>query len=133
MCTAESVGRIENEPEVVPARNLAQRFNIACMPPQMNTDNAGRPRGNHLLNSFGVECWIVPLNVAKDRRDLLPLKSMGRGNESKRGNNDFTTEAQSANRDLQGHGSIADSNAVFYADEIGDAVLEFLSARAAIS
>ena len=66
------------------------------------------------------------VHIAKDRRDFLPLQRVRRGDESVRRHDDFSTQSERADGDLQRHRGIAHGDAMFDAREFRDPALEFL-------
>ncbi len=72
------------------------------------------------------------IDIAEYRGDFLPLKGVRGGDESERGNDDFSGEAQSANGDFKGYSGVAHGDAVANGDEFGDALLEFLDVGAVV-
>ena len=63
---------------------------------------------------------------------FLPLQSMGSRDKSERRDNHFTLEISRRGGNLQRHGGIADGNAMFYPNQLGNFLLKFLYERAII-
>ncbi len=65
----------------MPFGNLRQFLHITGSPPQMDPDDARRAGCDQVLDAVRINVIRVRINVAKDRRNLLPLQSVGGGDE----------------------------------------------------
>src|SRR5688572_5384872 len=72
------------------------------------------------------------IDIAKDRRDLLPLKSVRTRNKRKRRNDDFALQSECANRDLESDSRVTHRNAMLGAREFCYALLELIHVLAAV-
>jgi hypothetical protein len=72
------------------------------------------------------------IDVAKNRRDLLPLQGMGRRDKGERRDNHLAFQAQRANDNLQRHRGVAHDNAMFHAEKAAQFLLKFLNVIAVI-
>ena len=126
------MGGVEDQLQVAALGDLAQGLDVARPAPDMHADDARGARRDHGLHLGRVEVVRGRIDIAEDRRDLLPLQGVGGGDEGKRGDDHFAVQSQSADGDLQRHGGVAHGDAVLDAQEIGDALLEFLHERAVV-
>src|SRR5687767_9939611 len=72
------------------------------------------------------------IDVAKDRCDLLPLKSMRTRDKRERRNDDFTLQSECANRDLESDSCVTHRNAMLNTREFGYSPLELVDVLAAV-
>ena len=72
------------------------------------------------------------IDVAKDRCDLLPLKSVRTRDKRERRNNDFARQSERANRDLESDSCVTHRNAMLGAREFGYSLLELVDVLAAV-
>jgi hypothetical protein len=85
MRAAECVGRVEQQLQPPAIGNLRKAFDVARTPPEMHAQDASGPRGNQLLDPLWIESMRGGVDVAEDRRDLLPLQCVGRCDKGRRG------------------------------------------------
>src|SRR5215210_4658287 len=99
----------------------------------MHADDAGRARRNAPFDVMRVERMGYRINIAKDRRDALPLQRMGSRCKGERRHNHFALQIQRANCNLQTNGRVAHRDAVFDADQPGNTPLEFAQVTPVVS
>src|SRR5215813_1141384 len=98
----------------------------------MHADYSSRSWGYQLFHSLWIEAVCLRINVAKDRRDLLPLKRVGCGYESEGRDNDFALQLQGANCDFKTDGCVADGNAMRDAGYFSDSFLKLADVSTSI-
>ncbi len=104
--------------------NLSESLDVAGVSPNVHANDARRSRRDRLLHSSGIEGVSAQIDIAKNRRDSLPLKSVGRRDKGEGWDDHFTCHPQCSNRDLQRHRAIAHGNTVLHANQFGDSPLE---------
>ena len=124
---AEGVRGIEQQPEMAPPGDPLQSLHVARPAPDVHADNPGGAGRDRLLDARRIQGVRPRVDIAEDRRDLLPLQGVRRGDEGERGHNHLALQSQGANGDLQGHGAVAHGDAVLDAHHVGDPPLEFLN------
>jgi sugar O-acyltransferase (sialic acid O-acetyltransferase NeuD family) len=117
---------IEQQLQVSAARNSIESVNIARSAPGVNSDDACRAGRNHFLDLRRIEIVRSRIDIAEHRRNLLPLKGVGCGDEREGRNNHFTRQTQSPDGNFQRYRGIAHRNAVGHANKLGDSSLEIL-------
>ncbi|CAI8409032.1 MAG: Uncharacterised protein [Cryomorphaceae bacterium] len=112
---SKAVRSIVNHLEIMALCDGFDRLHITRHAENMRCENGrgfGRYRGLD-------QCWIyiegLRIYVDKHRGGLLPDNARGSSNVGKRGSDDFTGGLHSAQRDLQGDGSIPDHGTVVHA------------------
>ena len=132
MRAAKCVSGVEKERQPPLRCQFGQCRDIAAAAPEMDPQNAGRPRSNELIDFVGVDRVRDPVDVAKDGSDLLPRECVRGGNECKSGDDDLARQSECPNRKFQRHRSIRDGNAVPNAKLAGDSTLKFCNKRSAV-
>src|SRR5215213_9293216 len=92
----------------------------------MHTHNARRARGEHLFDTPGVEVVGYRVDIAKHRRDPLPLEGVCRGDERPGRNDDLTGETGGLYCDLQRYCGVARGYAVLDTEQFRELSLELL-------
>ena len=123
------MGSVEEQFQTVARSNLSESLDVAGVSPNVYANDARRPWRDHLLDSLGIKGMGARIDIAKNRRDPLPLNGVGRGDKSEGWNDDLALQPQGANRDLQSHRTIAHRNTVFHANQVGDSLLELFYER----
>ncbi len=130
--TAETVGGIVKNLEIVGGGDDVDGIGIAGAAPEVNADDAGGARGDHAGDLCGVDGEGVGIDVAEDGGDFLPLEGVGGGDEGEGGDDDFAFKFEGADGDFECDGSVAHGDAIFDADVIGNAFFEFADTFAGI-
>ena len=98
----------------------------------MHAENAGGAGRDERFDFGGINIVCRGIDVAKDRRDFLPLEGMRGGDKGERRHDDFATETERAGDEAKGDGGIAHRDAMFHPEQITDAAFEFLDVGAAV-
>src|SRR6516225_5662801 len=72
------------------------------------------------------------IDFAEDWSDSKPLQCVSEGNKSKRRNDDLAGEAYSFRQNFKSYRGVANSNAMFDADQFANVLLELLQIRSVI-
>ena len=75
------VGRVKQQLKIMLARDLLKLFNGTGFSPKIDTDNARRALGDQFFNKLWINRMRDGINIAENRRDLLPLQRMRRRNK----------------------------------------------------
>src|SRR5262245_25894013 len=98
----------------------------------MHSNNAGCAGRNQLFHAPRIQIVGFGIEVAKDGGDLLPVQRVRRGDEGKRWNDYLARQAQRADGNLQGNGSVTHRNSVLYAGEICQPAFKLLDVRTGV-
>ena len=90
MRAAKSVGSVEQEFQSAPVRDLRERSHRTRPPPNVRRQDPGGPGGDLPLDLGRVQVVGRRVHFREDRRDLLPLQGMGRGDKGEGRNDDFS-------------------------------------------
>lgn len=131
--TTKGVGRIEQQLQLVLVCNGLQFLHRRSAAPEVHPDDAAGARGNHPPHRFRVQVVGERINVGEHGRNALPIQRVGRCDERIGRNDDFASQTQRTDDDLQRDGAIAHGDAVFHAAIYGDAVFKLLYQRAVIA
>ncbi len=126
------MGRVEEQSQPMPAGDALQRFDITRPAPYVHADDGAGARRNEGLHAGRIEVVRPRVDIAKDRREPLPLQGVGRRNERERRHDDLARQPQRADGDLQGHGAVAQGDAVSHPGQLRQAALEFAYVRPAV-
>ena len=120
----QRVGGVVEQFQPSAVGDLLQRLDVAGSPPQVDGDDPGGLRGDQLFDLGGIDGVGDGIDVAEDRGDLLPLQTVGGGDEGEGGDDDLAPHPQRAHGDFEGDGAVAHGDAVPGAGQLGDAPLE---------
>ena len=81
---------------------------------------------------LGINTKSVPIDVAKNRRDSMPLKHMGGGNEGKGREDDFAFQIHCPDGEFQGDGAVGNGNAMFGTTVVGKFGFKLPQTRAVV-
>src|SRR5260370_15717791 len=121
--------RVEKQLQTPASGNFIERIDVAGTSPNVHADDTGRSWCDRLLYFFWIESASLRIDVAKHRRDSLPLKRVGGSDKGERWHNDFTSHLRCPNRDLQGDSAIAHGNTVLHLNQVGNSLLELFYKR----
>src|SRR5262245_38103576 len=99
----------------------------------MHADYSSRSRGYQLFHLLRVKAVCLRINVAEDRCDLLPLQSVGRGDESEGRNNDFSLQFERTNCDFKTDGCVTRRDAMRHAGYFSDSLFKLADINTAVS
>src|SRR5713226_1942618 len=126
------MGSVEEQFQTVARSNLSESINVAGVSPNVHANDTRCPPRDRLLYFQRIEGVRPRIDIAKNRRDPLPLESVSRRDKSEGWNDDFTFHSQGFNRDLQGHRAIAHGNTMLHANQVSNALLELFYDRAIV-
>ena len=95
---AERMSRIINHAQAVTVGNLLNLSNVAGRPEHVHRQNRGRVRRYHRLNLRGVNVHRRGVNIAENRRDIIPTQNVRRCGKSKRRRDNFAAQSQTLTR-----------------------------------
>ena len=95
----------------------------------MDADDPGGFRGDERLDLAGIECVRLRVDVAEDRRDLLPFQRVRGRDERERWHDHLAAQTRRADGDLQAHGAVTHGDAVAHALSLRHPSLELLDQR----
>lgn len=129
---AEGMGRVVHQLELELVGDGLQ-FGMCCTPaPQMNANDARGMRRDHAPDGVRIERMGHRIDICEDRRYLLPVQGVGRGDEGIGWDDDLALQFEGADGDFEGYGAVAHGNAMLDAKIVRDLGFEFLDERPVI-
>ena len=112
----EAVRCIIHHFKVVPGCDVLDGSGIASAAPDMHTDNAGRPRRDERFDLGRVDVVCGGMHIGEDRRNLLPLQRVSRGDKGVARHDHLTFQIQGPAGQLDPGGGVADGNRMLDSD-----------------